>query len=205
MIDAIGLSIDSTIHNTIFLHRLGQRHAIHTDSRAIDKATFIQFIQNTQDTTSTTALLYRVFLCVRRQFAQARYLATEGIDILHGKVGTCLLSHCQQVQHGIGTTSHGDIKCHCIHKGFAGSDITRQYALVTIFVISKGILHYLTGCCLKQLYTVGMGCQNRTITWKRKADSLCERVHRVGSEHTRARTATWTGTFFYLFHLLVCD
>ena len=41
LIDAISLSIHITVNNTVFLHSLTKRHAIHTWSRAIDKTTFI--------------------------------------------------------------------------------------------------------------------------------------------------------------------
>ena len=107
------------------------------------------------------------------------------------------------MQHGIGTSTHGDIKCHRIHKGLAGSDIARQNAFVAILIVGKGVLHHLTGSSLKQFYAVGMGSQNRTIARQRESDSLRQRVHRIGGKHTRATTATRTSTTLYLFHFLV--
>ena len=48
-----------------------------------------------------------------------------------------------------------------------------------------------------------MGSKNGSVSRKTQTDSLGKRVHGVGSEHTRAASATRAGTLFYLLHLLV--
>ena len=190
---------------TIFLHGLCKRHAIHTDSRTINQTTLIQFVEDTEDTTGTTALLNAVFLGVGCEFAETRHLAAQGIDILHREVGTSLLGHSQQMEYGIRRTTHGDIKRHRIHKGLASGDITRQDALITILIVGESVLHHLTGSGLEEFDAVGMGSQNGTIARQRETDGLCQRVHRVGREHTRARATTRTRATLNLSHFLVGD
>ena len=48
-----------------------------------------------------------------------------------------------------------------------------------------------------------MSSQDGTIARQRESDGFSKRVHRIGSEHTRARTATWTGAAFDFGHFLV--
>ena len=88
------------------------------------------------------------------------------------------------MEYGIRGTAHGNIKGHRIHKGLAGGNAARQDRLVAILIIGKGIFHDLTGSGLEEFDTVGMGSENRTITRQTQADGLCERVHRIGCEHS---------------------
>ena len=162
------------LRNIIFLHRLCQRHTIDTDSRAVNEATFIQFVKNAENTASTSALLNRVFLGVRSELTQTGHTARKLVDILHREVCTSLLGYGQQMEHSIGAATHGNIKSHCIHKGLAGGDAARQYALIAVLVIGKGILHHLTGCCLEEFHTVGMGSKDGTVARQREADCLGE-------------------------------
>ena len=108
------------------------------------------------------------------------------------------------MKHGIRTSAHRDIQCHRIHKGLTGCNISRKNTLVAILVISKGILHHLTGSSLKEFYTIGMGRKDGAVTRQRESDSLCERVHRVGRKHTRTAAASRTSTTFYLLDFFVC-
>ena len=203
LIDTVGLCIHRAVHDTVFLHGLSQRHAVHTGGGAVDKATLVQFIQDAQDTTCTSALLYRILLRVRSQLTQARHTTRELVDILHREVGASLLGHSQQMEHGVRRSTHGDIQRHRVHKGLAGGDIARQHALVAVFVISEGVLHHLTGSSLKQLHAVGMRSQDRSVARQTQADGLRQRVHRVGRKHARAASTAWAGTSLYLLHLLI--
>ena len=91
----------STINNAIFLDSLSKRHTVHTGGRAVNQATFVQFVENAENTTGTATLLHAVFLRVGRQFAKAGHLTAQGVNILHRKVGTGLLGYSQQVEHAI--------------------------------------------------------------------------------------------------------
>ena len=71
LIDAIGLCIHVTINNAIFLQGFSECHSIYTGRRAVNQSTLAEFVQNTKNTACTTALLNRVFLRVRSQFAEA--------------------------------------------------------------------------------------------------------------------------------------
>ena len=53
------------------------------------------------------------------------------------------------------------------------------------------------------MYSVFVSGKDSTITRQRESDSFCERVHRIGSEHTRAAAATRTWASLNLSHLLV--
>ena len=141
---------------TVFLHSLSECHAVHTGRRTIDKTTLIQFVEDAEDTTSTSALLHTVLLRVGREFAEAGHLAAQGIDIFHREVGTSLLGHSQQVEHGIRRTAHRDIERHRIHEGLTGGNATRQHALVAVLIVGEGILHHLTGSSLEEFDAVGM-------------------------------------------------
>ena len=76
------------------------------------------------------------------------------------------------MEYRVGRTTHRDIQRHGIQESLTGSNVSRQNALVTILIIGKGILHHLTGCCLKELHTVGMRGEDSAIAWQRETDSL---------------------------------
>ena len=107
------------------------------------------------------------------------------------------------MKHRIGTTTHCDIESHCIEESITCCNITWQNTLITILIISISILHYLTSSILEELDTILVCCQDCTISWETQTNSLSQRVHRIGSEHTRTATTTRTSTLFYLLHLLI--
>ena len=203
MIDSISLRVDAGACDIIFLHLLCKGMTIYTHHVAVDESALVQLVQDAQNTTGTVALLHAILLSIRRKLAEARHLAAQCINVFHLEVGTSLLSHSQQVEHGIGTTAHGDIKRHGIQEGITGSNIAWQNALVTILIVSVCILNHLASCLLEELDAVLMGSKNGSVAWETQTDGLGKRVHRVGCEHTRAASATRAGAFFNLLHLLV--
>ena len=95
MIDTVCLGVYLSFGDVIFLHLLAEGLTIHTDSRSIDESALVEFVEDTKDTTCTSALLYTVFLCVGRQLTEARHLAAQFVDVAHLEVGTCFLCHSQ--------------------------------------------------------------------------------------------------------------
>ena len=94
------------------------------------------------------------------------------------------MGHSQQVQYGIGATTHGNVKCHSVEESLAGGNVSWQHALVAIFIIGQRILHYLTGSRLEQFYAIGMRSQDGAVARQGQTNSLGQRIHGVGSEHT---------------------
>ena len=199
------LGIDIVLEDRVFLNVLGQCSAVHTLHRGVYQTTLGQFAKQVEHTTGTTALLHAVLLAVGSQLAQEGSLAREFVHILHGEVHLCLLCHGQQVQHGVGACAHGDVQGHGIHESLTSGNATGQNALVAILIVCKGILHYLSGSILEELYAVGMGSQDGTVAGERQADTLGEVVHGVGGEHTATATASGACTVFHLCQFLVAD
>ena len=107
------------------------------------------------------------------------------------------------MQHSIRRAAHSDIQCHGIHKGRASSYVTRQHALVTIFVVSKGILDDLTSSLLEKFDTVGMGSKDGAVARQRETNSLSQRIHAISSKHAGTASTARTSTLLYLLHLLI--
>jgi hypothetical protein len=100
------------------------------------------------------------------------------------------------VEHGIGRTAHGDIEGHGILKGGLGSDGTRQYRCIVLLVVTFAQFDNLPSGTQKELLAVGMGGNYRAITGQTEAECFGQAVHRVGSEHARAGTASRAGGTF---------
>ena len=109
------------------------------------------------------------------------------------------------MQHGIGASSHGYVERHGIEESLPRGDALWQHALVAILIVCVGVLDNLPCGGLEEFYAVLMGSKNCTVARQRQADGLCERVHGVGSEHTRAAAAAWAGASLYLCQLLIAD
>src|SRR5574344_976887 len=50
-------------------------------------------------------------------------------------LGLNFLSYCQQVEHGVGASAHGDVQGHGVEECVEGSYIAWQYALVAVLII----------------------------------------------------------------------
>ena len=103
------------------------------------------------------------------------------------------------MQHRVSRGTHGNIERHGIQEGSAGGDATGKNRFVAILIVGKGILHNQFGSITEQLYTIDVRSQNTAVARQREAKCFRQRVHGVGSEHTRASTAT--GTCAMLHHL----
>ena len=99
----------------------------------------------------------------------------------------------QDMEHGVGGAAHRDIQRHGIVKRAAAGDRARQHRGVAVAVVGKGHLDDPRGRLFEQLAAIGMGRHHRAVARQRQAQRLVEAVHRVGREHSRARTAGRTG------------
>ena len=115
------------------------------------------------------------------------------------------MSYGEQMEHGIGRATHGDIQRHGIEESLAGGDALGEHALVALLVVLIGILHDEAGSLLEELYAVLVCSHDGAIAREGKADSLVEAVHRVGGKHARAASASGTCRTLDSFHLFVAD
>lgn len=109
------------------------------------------------------------------------------------------------MKHGVGGCTHGNVKRHGIEESLTGGYGTRQDRVVAVLIVCERILHNLACSILEKLDTVDMGCQYRAVSRQGKSDSLCQRVHGIGSEHAGAGTATGACTALYLSKFLITD
>ena len=184
---------------------LSDSHSIDPATVGVQQTTLVQFTHDAQNATGAVAILHGVFLGVRCEFAQAGHSARQGIDVLHRKVYASLLGNGEQMQHGIGGTAHSDINSHGIQEGFACSNRARQHAFVAGLIVGKGIQHHLSRSSTEEFHAVLVRGEQRSIARKRKADGLGERVHGVGSEHSRATTTAWTRRLLHFSKRLVVN
>ncbi len=109
------------------------------------------------------------------------------------------------MQNGVGGTAHGDIQRHGVFKRRFAGDIARQRAGIVLLVVAFGQLNNAFTGVKEQLFTVGVGRQQRTVTRLGQAQRFGQTVHRVGGEHTGTGAAGRTGGTFNLLALLVGD
>ena len=177
MINAVCLSRYFLTRNIIFVHSLSKCQSINTLCFAMYQSATVKLVQNTKNTTCTVALLYTILLSIWRKLAQARHMTTKFIYICHSKLCLCLLSNSKQVQHSVSTTSHCDIKSHCIEESIACGNVAWQHTIVSILIISKGILHYLAGSSLKQLDTILVCGKDGAVARQSHTNSFSQGVH----------------------------
>ena len=184
---------------------LSDSHSIDPATVGVQQTTLVQFTHDAQNATGAVAILHGVFLGVRCQLAEAWHSARQRIDVLHREVYASLLGNGEQMQHGIGGTAHSDINSHGIQEGFACSNRARQHAFVAGLIVGKGIQHHLSRSSTEEFHAVLVRGEQRSIARKRKADGLGERVHGVGSEHSRATTTAWTRRLLHFSKRLVVN
>ena len=109
------------------------------------------------------------------------------------------------MQYGVGAGTHGYVQSHGIHESLTSGYAAGQNALVAVLVVCKGILHYLSGSILEELYAIGMCGQDGAIAGQRQAYALGEVVHGVGGEHAATASASGACTVFHLCQLLVAN
>ena len=107
------------------------------------------------------------------------------------------------MKHRIRRATHGDVEGHGVEKCCTSGDATWQNALVALLIVFQCVLDNQFCGVLEELDAIHVSSQDGTIARQRESDGFGKRVHRIGSEHTRARTATWTGAAFDFGHLFV--
>ena len=180
---AVGLRINGGSRDVIFLHGLIERCSVNAFGATVDQSALVKLVQDAEDAASTTTLLHTVFLRVGSELTQTGHMTAQAVNVLHLKVGTSLLSHSQEMEHGVGAAAHGDVESHGVEESIACGNVAWQHTLIAILIIGHRVLHDLTGSLLEQLYAVLVRGKDGSVAGQRQANGLCERVHRVGCEH----------------------
>ena len=169
----------------------------------MNESATVQLVQNSENTTCTVALLYAILLSIRRELAQARHVTAQAVDVSHCEFGLSLLSDSEQVEHGVGAATHGNIKSHGIEESVASGYAARQHALVAVLIVGEGVLHNLACSCLEEFDTVLVSCEDGAVARQSHTDSLGKRVHGIGCEHARAASASRTRALLNLLQFVV--
>src|SRR5690606_15410744 len=85
-----------------------------------------QFSQNGHDAARTVHVFHVEFGGGGSHFTQARDPARNLVDIGHREFHTGFLGSSQQVQHGVGGTTHGHVQSHGVFKSLVGGDVAWQ-------------------------------------------------------------------------------
>ncbi len=202
-VDAVGLRVNVSPGDVVFLHLLRYGLAVHALALPVDKSALVQFVHNAENTSGAVALLHTVFLRVRREHTEARHLAAQSVDVLHLEISPCLLRHGEQMQHGVCAAAHCDVERHGVEESLACGDAARQNALVAVLVISQRVLHHQPRRVLEQSHAVLVRGEYRAVSRQTETNGLRQRVHRIGGEHARATAAAGTGALFELPHVVV--
>ena len=77
-----------------------------------------EFAKDADHAAGAVDILHVVLLGRWRDLAQVRHAPGQLIDLLEAEIHTSFVRGCQQVQDGVGGTSHGDVHRHRVAEGF---------------------------------------------------------------------------------------
>ena len=169
----------------------------------MNQSATVQLVQNSENTTCTVALLYAILLSIRRELAQARHVTAQAVNVSHCEFGLSLLGDSEQVEHGVGAATHGNVESHGVEESVASGYAARKYALIAVLIVGEGVLHNLACSCLEEFDTVLVSCEDGAVARQSHTDGLGKRVHGVGCEHTRAASASRTRALLNLLQFVV--
>ena len=159
-----------------------ERETVDAVDRSVDQAGVGQYFHYREDAACSVHILDMV-VGVGRHLAQHGCLAREGVDVGHGEVGAGLVGHCQQVEHGVGGATHGNVEGHGVEHCLAGGDAAWEHAEVAVAVVGVGVLHNLGGSLFEEFAAVDVCRHHSAVAGERETDGFVERVHGVGGEH----------------------
>ena len=88
------------------------------------------------------------------------------------------------MEHSVCRGSHGYVESHGVEECLACRYRAWQDRVIPILIIRECVPYYLSRSVLEQLDTVYMSGEDGAIAGEGESESLCEGVHRVGSEHS---------------------
>ena len=107
---------------------LGMSIRYSLEDKPMGTAGAVKLAQDAHDAAGTMHVFHMHVRHRGRYLAQAGHTAREAVDIRHGEIDLTLVGRRQQVQHGIGRASHGDVQRHGVLKCLEGGDAARRHA-----------------------------------------------------------------------------
>ena len=129
-----------------------------------DEACAREFGEDVHDAASAVHVFDVVFGLVRRNFAQLRDAARQGINVFHRVGDVRFLRGGEQVQNGVGRAAHGDIEGHGILEGVEVGDGARQDAGIAFAVVALGDGDDGARGIQEELFAIGMGGEGSAVT-----------------------------------------
>ena len=189
------------VHFEGFAHRSG----VNGLCILVDEAHAVEFAHDAHDATGAVHVFHVDVVDGRGDLADARRVAGEAVDVLHGEVDARFLSHGEQVEHGVGGTAHGDVEAHGVFEGVLRGDAAREDAVVVQIVILVAEFHDALTGGFEQLLAFGVGRDDGAVAREAKAEGFGKGVHGVCGEHAGAGTASGAGVRFDGGHFFVAD
>ena len=109
------------------------------------------------------------------------------------------------MEHGVGGATHSNVESHRIEECWPGGYAFRKNRLIPVTVILPGIGDNETGCLAEEFLSSPVCGHYCTVSRQGEADSLCKTIHRVGSEHSRAASASRAGRIFNFLDIRIAD
>ena len=97
------------------------------------------------------------------------------------------------MQNGVGRAAHRDVQRHGILEGLEVGDAARQYAVVTVGVVTLAQLNDGAPGAQEQLLAVTVSGQHGAVAWQGQPECFGQAVHRIGGEHAGAGAAGRAG------------
>ena len=103
----------------------------------VEQLCAIELTEDRHDAAGAMHVL-EVVVARRRHFAKVGNLARQAVDVAQVEVDLAFLRGGQQVQHGVGRATHGDVQRHGVLERRLARDVTRQDTGVVFLVVAPG-------------------------------------------------------------------
>ena len=145
------------------VERIGHRRAVHGGQCGVQQPGFLEFAEDRHDTACAVDVFHMDVALGRGDFRQARHLAAQPVDILHGEIDPRLMRGGEQVEYRIGRAAHRDVEAHRVLERLETGDRARQDAFIVFLVIALGQRHHEAPCPFEQALAIRMRRQRRAI------------------------------------------
>ncbi len=140
-----------------------------------------------------------VVVSARRELADVRRSGGNLVHSLQRVVDVRFARDGKRVEDGVRAAAHRHVERERVVEGFPRHEIARQRAA------AQGHFHGAERGRAPEVFTARIGGEHRTVAGQGEAERLVEAVHRIGREHSAARTAAGAGRLLHLFQLFRRD
>ncbi len=156
---------------------VAHRGGVNSLCALVDEAHAVEFTDDAHDTACAVHVFNVDVVDGRSDLADARRVAGEAVDVLHGEVHTSFLSDGEQVKHCVRRTAHGDVEAHGVFEGVLRGDAAREDAFVVQIVILVAEFHDALTGGFEELLTFGVRCNDGAVARQAKAEGFGKGVH----------------------------